>query len=87
MSINVYILVLKVFGYIHLNSLPVCPSGHNPIIMLMIISRNNNFDVLCADILIYTRWKVENQYVTFEFVSFFQYLFKLVFTTPIQIVS
>ena len=29
----------------------------------------------------------ENQCVTFEFVCFFQYLLKLVFTTPIQIVS
>ena len=29
----------------------------------------------------------ENQYVTFELVCFFQYLLKLVFTTPIQIVS
>ena len=31
--------------------------------------------------------KAENQYVTFEFVCLFQYLLKLVFTTPIQIVS
>ena len=37
--------------------------------------------------IIYTRLKVENQNVTFEFVCFFQYLLKLVFTTPIQIVS
>ena len=37
--------------------------------------------------MIYTRWNVENQYVTFEFVCFFKYLLKVVFTTPIQIVS